>query len=212
MPHPRDWTHSGAWRSNFSSTRSAPSLWRWDCASICCRRFVFFCLVRFLLSNPANFYSNDFFSFFIAGLSVAAYRKGDARLAIVGVVTATLLELNHLLLGYQQPSAPLGWSRFAMLLITTGAIFIASHYKAPRFLKPLALVGLVSYPLYLLHQDLGTMLFAWLAISPADIFTRSSVVLIFIGAAYLIYFYVERPWMEPLTDAIARRRRAAATA
>jgi len=171
-----------------------------------------YCLVRFLLSNPAHFYSNDFFSFFIAGLSVATYRKGDTKLACIGIIAATLLELSHILLGYSQPSAPIGWSRFGVLLMSTVALYVASHYRAPAFFKPLALIGLVSYPLYLLHQDLGTMLFTWWGAALGEVLTRGTGGLIFIAIAYLVYAFIERPWMKPITDAIAGRRQSAGTA
>ena len=171
-----------------------------------------YCLVRLLLSNPNHFYSNDFFSFFVAGLSVAAYRKGQLEMACTGIIAAIALELSHILLGYSQPSAPIGWPRFAVLLTSAAALYVASQYRAPAFLKPLALVGLVSYPLYLLHQDLGTMLFAWLGAAPNDVLARATSVMIFIVAAYLVYTCVERPWMKPLTDVIAGRRQVSATA
>jgi peptidoglycan/LPS O-acetylase OafA/YrhL len=165
-----------------------------------------YCLVRLLLSNPAHSYSNDFFSFFIVGLSVAAHQKGQIETAFIGIATATLLESSHILLGFSQPSAPLGWSRFAMLLVSVGAIYAGSQYRSPAFLKPLALVGLVSYPLYLLHQDLGAMLFAWWGSAPNDAFARALGSLVFIAAAYLVYACIERPLMKPLTGAIAGRK------
>lgn len=171
-----------------------------------------YCLVRLLLSNPAHSYSNDFFSFFIAGLSVATNWKGDAKLAGIGIVAAVALELSHILLGYNQPSAPLGWSRFAMLLVSTGTLYAVSQYRAPAFLRPLAIVGLVSYPLYLLHQDLGTMLFGWWGADLTDVLPRIVGAMIFVAAAYLVYAFIELRWMEPITQAIGGRRRPATTA
>ncbi|WP_164718958.1 acyltransferase [Bradyrhizobium sp. LVM 105] len=171
-----------------------------------------YCLVRFLLSNPSHPYSNDFFSFFIVGLSVATYQKGETKAAYIGMTVAAVLELSHILLGYSQPSAPIGWSRFLVLLISTAALYAASRYRAPAFLKPLALVGLVSYPLYLLHQDLGTMLFAWWGATLGDVLERGIGAFIFLIAAYGVYVFVERPWMKPITHLIAGRRLSAATA
>jgi peptidoglycan/LPS O-acetylase OafA/YrhL len=170
-----------------------------------------YCLVRLLLSNPSHPYSNDFFSFFVAGLSIAAYRKGQLEFAFTGIIAAIVLELSHTLLGYSQPSAPIGWPRFAMLLASVAALYVASHYRAPAFLSPLALVGLVSYPLYLLHQDLGTMLFAWWGAAPNDVLARAAGTVLFIAVAYLIYLCFERPWIKPLTNAIAGRRPISAT-
>lgn len=171
-----------------------------------------YCSVRFLLSNPGHFYSNNFFSFFIVGLSAAAYRNGSPKLAALGIMTAVALELFHILLGYREPSAPLGWPRFAVLLMSAGALFAASKYRAPAFLKPLAFVGLISYPLYLLHQDLGSMLFAWCG-TPADaVLARGSAILVFVIAAYAVHAYIERPSIKPITDAVAGRRPAAAAA
>lgn len=171
-----------------------------------------YCSVRFLLSNSAHFYSNNFFSFFIAGLSAASYRNGSPKLAALGVMTAVLLEMLHILLGYSEPSAPLGWSRFAVLLMSIGALFAASKYRAPAFLKPLAFVGLISYPLYLLHQDLGSMLFAWLDAPIDAVLARVSGILVFVIAAYAVHACIERPSIKPITDAVAGRRPSAVAA
>lgn len=162
------------------------------------------CLIRFALSSPKNPYSNDLFAFFIAGLSMASYAAGNRMQAFFGIAVALLLEAGHLLLSYQQPSVPIEASRFAMLVFSIAALFVVVRFKAPRFLKPLAFVGLVSYPLYLLHQDLGRMALEWLDIPYSDRLTplliRSLLVppvLVAVGA--LAYFYVEKPFTGYLT-------------
>ncbi|WP_283810155.1 acyltransferase [Bradyrhizobium sp. LVM 105] len=169
------------------------------------------CLIRFALSSPKNPYSNDFFAFFIAGLSVASYAAGHRMQALFGTAVALFLEAGHLLLSYQQPSVPIETSRFAMLAFSIAAVFVAAQCKAPRFLNPLAFVGLVSYPLYLLHQDLGHMALAWLDVPYSDrlvpTLIRALIVPpILVGVGALVYFYVEKPLTGRLTGWLRRPR------
>ena len=162
------------------------------------------CLIRFALSNPANPYSNDFFAFFIAGLSVASYAAGHRIQSLIGVAVAIFLEGAHLLLSYQQPSIPIEAPRFVMLAVSIAAVFLAVHVNTPRFLKPVAFVGLVSYPIYLLHQDLGAMALAFFDVPNSNrlipTLIRGLVVPpILVGIGALVYFYIEKPFTGHLT-------------
>jgi peptidoglycan/LPS O-acetylase OafA/YrhL len=161
-------------------------------------------VARLLLSDPSTPYSNDFFPFFIAGLSVAAYAEGEKGLAAFGLIVAAAVDAAHLLLGYSEPSAPIDLSRSIMLWAGTALMFAASAYKASSALRPIAFIGLVSYPMYLLHQDLGNMLLDWLNVPYTNgvvpILLRLVVLpalVVLSGAA--IFYGCERPLIGPVT-------------
>lgn len=161
------------------------------------------CLVRFALSNPNTYSTNDFFAFFIAGLSIAALSAGHRRQALFGLATALFLECAHELLHYNQPSVPMeGW-RLVTLSLGTLAVFLASQYEAPRWLRPVAFIGLISYPLYLIHQDVGKMILQALNIGddlPSDLLVRAFALPTVLGSiSWLVYRFVEEPYTKPLT-------------
>jgi peptidoglycan/LPS O-acetylase OafA/YrhL len=152
--------------------------------------------VRFFLSDPAKTYSNDFFPFFIAGMSIASYQSGQKAAAMIAVTVAILLDLAHLFLGYKDPSMPIGMQRSEVLWISAVLVFVASQHQAPKWLKPVAFIGLISYPMYLLHQDLGNMLLTWLQIPPngalAVLMRMLVVPSLVILAGTAIFYLVER--------------------
>ncbi|UQR60733.1 acyltransferase [Bradyrhizobium sp. C-145] len=161
------------------------------------------CLARFALSDPDTYSTNDFFAFFLAGLSIAALAAGHRKQALFGLATALFLECAHELLHYNQPSVPMeGW-RLVTLIVGTLAVFLASQYEAPRWLRPVAFIGLISYPLYLIHQDVGKMILHALHIGddlPADLLVRAFALPAVLGAvSWLVYHFVEQPYTKPLT-------------
>jgi peptidoglycan/LPS O-acetylase OafA/YrhL len=82
-----------------------------------------------------------------------------------------------------------------------------------RVLKPLAYVGLVSYPLYLIHQDAGLIFFDWIGIPYSDTLLPRLLRLalapaLFITVAGLIHAFIERPLIAPLTRLLSGRWRS----
>ncbi len=157
----------------------------------------------------------DFYPFFIAGLSIAALNAGRPLLGWAGIAFAVALDMYFLMRGFEEPSAPLEWSRSAVLWAGTAALMAATRIEPPasirRILRPLAYVGLVSYPLYLIHQDVGNMLLALLHIPHSNaivpILLRLLVVpSFFIAVAGLIHAFVERPLIRPLTALLSLKR------
>jgi len=62
--------------------------------------------------------------------------------------------------------------------------------------KPLLIIGLVSYPLYLLHQNVGVILISKFSVSAhpeVNIFIPLVVLLLFVLVSYIIYRYYEKP-------------------
>jgi peptidoglycan/LPS O-acetylase OafA/YrhL len=150
--------------------------------------------------------ANDFFVFFIAGLSIAAIERGRLAEGFAGLFIAIGLDLYHLIFHFLQPNIPIGFGRTIFLWFAIALVWFASSIhlsrSLQRMLAPLAFIGLISYPLYLFHQDIGYMIIK--AVGAGDdgigILIRGVLVpgfLIFV--AWLIYFLVERNAIKPLT-------------
>jgi peptidoglycan/LPS O-acetylase OafA/YrhL len=153
-----------------------------------------------------------FYPFFVAGLAVAALHFGRTRQACFGIAFAILLDLYFLHYGYTQPSAPVEWSRSIMLWIAIAAMIAAVKAEPSpaiaRTLKPLAYVGLISYPLYLIHQDVGIIFFNWIGIPYSDAFYPRLIRFLlaptlFISIAGVVHAFVERPLIRPLTGLLS---------
>jgi peptidoglycan/LPS O-acetylase OafA/YrhL len=172
-----------------------------------------FVAFRTLTTSPDQTSSNDFFPFFIAGLSVAAMVEGRLREALIGIGAAILVDLYHLHFHYLQPSVPVSVSRSVLLWVGTAAMYFAATYKptrqAERLLLPLSFVGLISYPLYLIHQDVGNMILRWgnveYTANGTALYVRAfGVTGLMAFLAWIIYFFVERNAIKPLTTFLSR--------
>lgn len=168
----------------------------------------------------------DFYPFFIAGLAVAEAHGRRWATAAIGIGFAFAMDMFFLFGGYLQPSAPIGLSRSLVLWLGTAALLVAATVEPPalmrRLLKPLAYIGLVSYPLYLLHQDIGAMIGRMIGMGYSDRPVARLIGLIvlplgFIIVAGFIHAFVERPLIKPLSGLLAgirpdRRKPAPKTA
>jgi len=176
------------------------------------RLLALLCLVtifRTLTTSTDYSTSNDFFPCFIAGMSVAALVRGRSGEAIMGIVVAFSLELYHLYFNVKQPSVAIEMYRSLLLWSGTAAVYLAARYdhvllRSFRALAvPLAFIGVISYPLYLLHQDIGNMILHWAHIGRdyrSALLVRAFVLPGFLaGIAWLVYALVERPTIKPLT-------------
>jgi peptidoglycan/LPS O-acetylase OafA/YrhL len=170
--------------------------------------------VYFLKPHQTNLV---FYPFFIAGLAVVAFSARRTLLALSGIAFAILLDLYFLLNGFSQPSVPVELPRSIMLWISIVAMIAAAKIRLPggavTALKPLAYVGLISYPLYLIHQDVGCIFFNWIGVPYSDTLYPRLLRLIlapalFVPIAGLIHAYVERPLIGPLTRLLSGRRRS----
>lgn len=81
------------------------------------------------LTTSSDFYtSNDFFPFFIAGMSVAALVRGRTREGIIGITVAFAVELYHLNFNVKQPSVAIEMYRSLLLWSGTAAVYLAARY------------------------------------------------------------------------------------
>ncbi|MEQ1516356.1 MAG: acyltransferase family protein [Usitatibacteraceae bacterium] len=87
------------------------------------------------------------------------------------------------------------WIKNVVALISVSAVFLASHGRLWICgVKPLVFLGVISYPLYLIHEKIG-----WLLIKLGESLALSNWLVISlafatcIASAALIHAYVERP-------------------
>jgi peptidoglycan/LPS O-acetylase OafA/YrhL len=166
-------------------------------------------IFRTLTTSTDYYTSNDFFPFFIAGMSVAALVRGRANEAISGIAIAFSIELYHLFSHVKQPSVPIEMYRSLLLWCGTAAVYLAARYDhlLPRAFHGLAAIGVISYPLYLIHQDVGHMILKWAHVgrdTTPDLLIRAFVLPAFLMlVAWLVYALVERRTIKPLTGFLA---------
>ena len=171
-----------------------------------------FVIFRTLTTSTDYATSNDFFPFFIAGMSVAALVRGRTKEAVAGIIVAFSVELYHLHVHIKQPSVPLEFYRSLLLWAGTASVYLAARYDhlVPRAFRALAYVGLISYPLYLIHQDVGNMMLQWARVgrdSTSDLLIRAFVLpAVLTVIAWLVYALVELPTIKPLTAFLANPR------
>lgn len=143
----------------------------------------------------------DYLPFFIAGIGVAAAREGRLKDAAIGIGVAFALDLYQLRFHMYQPSIPVSGARTLMLWAGTAAVWFAASWElkpgwARSLLLPISWIGLISYPLYLIHQDVGIML---INLGLPRLVVIAAVMLV----AWLVYYFVERRTIKPLTNALA---------
>ena len=178
--------------------------------------FCVFVLIIGLSASPGIPGSYDFFPYFLAGMSVAAVVSGDQRAGYIGLISAFLADLIFLVRGFQQPSMGIGLPRTTMLWLGTAMVWIAAasvpRVQLAKALRPLAFVGLISYPLYLLHQDIMLVIYHSLGIklypgmpSPYIVGCIGVFALtpLFISLATIVHYRVERPLIRPLTKILS---------
>jgi len=126
----------------------------------------------------------DYSSFFLLGMAVwYATREGDRRAALAllagAVVTYAMGQQAHL----QWPALLPGAALIALL-------FLGRNWT----IGPLAWIGRISYPLYLLHQVLGLILIAdLLALGLPRAVAFGGACLAMIGLAWLAHIFIEEP-------------------
>jgi peptidoglycan/LPS O-acetylase OafA/YrhL len=169
------------------------------------RRQILFCLCAITLYRTLMLslhdVSTDYLPFFIAGVSIAVAVEGRRLEAVIGIVLAFSVDLYQLAFHMRQPSIPPEMYRSVALWLGTSAVWAAASFNFDRshkvilLTKPLSWIGLISFPLYLIHQDLGMMLIKlglW----------RGVVIALLILISWMIYFFIERKMIRPVTNSI----------
>jgi peptidoglycan/LPS O-acetylase OafA/YrhL len=134
----------------------------------------------------------QFAPFFVLGMMIWRWRMG--KLGIAGCAVAGLA-LATTLLGRGDFAQISGLTYFLSVLAMAGLLMAGSRIEhCPAIIRPLAFVGVISYPLYLVHCTVANLI---VLIAPrfgisSPVAVLSSVV-VSLGLAYLMHCYIEKP-------------------
>lgn len=176
----------------------------WLIASVVLEVFSLGKVLRFLLVT-------EYSAFFIAGAACYLVRSrglSAARIAIIVVAWALAVFQSTRALPafaghYGVPMSP------AVVAAVVSLFFVAMALVALRRTGPLAgiswpLIGALTYPLYLLHQNIGFMIFNALHSRVGDHVLFWGVTAALLAAAYAVHVLVERP-IAPILRAMLNR-------
>lgn len=151
-------------------------------------------------------------SFFVAGgFFYDIYRNGACKTSVAVIslcwvlsLLNSLRELEDLEFQYNLAYSPMALTWIiSFFYISFFLVAIGRVQLTPA--KWLALLGAMTYPLYLLHQRIGFLLFNTFAGRVHDGLLFVLVVLFMITASYIIAQFVERPLTEKLKN-LARKK------
>jgi len=172
-------------------------LFVWLVATVLVEVFPFIKLKGFLVT--------DYAGFFIAGAACFLIRaRGLSRSRIALVCAAWALSLYHefQLLPYfsENFGKPLNPAVVAGVMTSFFVVMLAlALHRTPMLTSARwAWFGSVSYPLYLIHQNIGYMLFNEAGSAVDQVVMFWGVVAAAIGAALLVHVAVEKPATVPL--------------
>lgn len=159
----------------------------------------------------------DYAAYFIAGaMCFLVWSGGATPLRMAAIAVSLLLALHGALGGVAEFERHYGtdMNRFAVAGIVTGyfavMLLVATRRAGALGRRRWLVAGALTYPLYLIHQNLGYMLFnlAHPAIDPHLLFWGTVVLML--GIAYAVHVLVERPGSPALKRLASRAIDAAA--
>jgi peptidoglycan/LPS O-acetylase OafA/YrhL len=178
------------------------------------RRMVTFCVLWSVASIPAanshnpvlNMIINPPYSpFFIAGIAFFLIYKFGGNLLLWAIVAYSWL------IAVNQPHT----SPPPQVVILISAFFVimavvATHHLDRVSWRWLTVAGALTYPLYLIHQDIGFTVFSYLGHSMPPLLLAVLTYVMMLAVAWVIHRAVERP-LAPLlkarlTEAVSRVR------
>ena len=100
---------------------------------------------------------------------------------------------------------PTLWITTLCSLLCIGVVFLGVYLKDIPVKKSFALaLGAISYPLYLLHQEIGYAVLRHTSeIGMNPLFASSLLVLFFIGLSYLVHLVLEKPIRMAITQLLS---------
>jgi peptidoglycan/LPS O-acetylase OafA/YrhL len=145
----------------------------------------------------------DWSFYFIAGGAFYLIRQHGPRLYLAALALASYAMTIKLSWQGLEPGDPLVACAFVTLFFLFFTA-IAMHWSMPVEKPWMVTVGLLTYPLYLIHQNIGYLLLsAFQGILPR-LWTLSVTVAIVLLCSYLIATQVERPFALLLKRGITR--------
>ncbi|RAQ04569.1 acyltransferase [Burkholderia cepacia] len=172
-------------------------LYVWLIGTVLVELFPFIKLKGFLVT--------DYAGFFIAGAAcflIRAHGLSRSRVALVCAAWALSLYHEFQLLPYfsEHFEKPLNPAVVAVVMSTFFVVMLVLALRRTPMLTSSRWVwfGAVSYPLYLIHQNVGYMLFNEAGAAVDQVLMFWGVVAAAIGAALLLYIVVEKPTAGPM--------------
>jgi peptidoglycan/LPS O-acetylase OafA/YrhL len=157
--------------------------------------FIFLVFCQLLANDEMKIFSrqNDFFlylPFFISGMIYEKFEKfGKKRLFFLFP-----LALIYILLDVRGTSYTLNYQDMKTYILIFIVFFIIMNIQLKFYNKYLKISALLTYPIYLLHQDIGILLNQLLLSSAANFFVLSIIKMITVFTlSILVYYMIEKP-------------------
>jgi peptidoglycan/LPS O-acetylase OafA/YrhL len=145
--------------------------------------------------------------FFIAGGALFMIRqRRQSGLAWLLLIASLALGVVRAQAHLSSVRADLGWAPAAVVLIAAAILWLAATGRSAGLGRPWMMVaGALTYPLYLIHEDLGFMFLRHVQVLNSPLYTTLCAMVLFFAVAHLIARGVERPaiawvrrrWMPP---------------
>ncbi|MEV0378687.1 acyltransferase [Nonomuraea sp. NPDC050643] len=158
---------------------------------------------------------SEFSHYFIAGMALFMFYKFGLNWQIALLVPICLGNAVYRAIGYAEAVGGRYSVTYSPAIITAVVvlIFLVMTFVALRVTRPLARPGLVTagaltYPLYLLHAHIGFILLARLQDTVNKYMLLVGLILVMLGAAYLVHRFVERPLAPRIKRLLSKREPA----
>ncbi|MDP4502847.1 acyltransferase family protein [Nonomuraea turcica] len=155
---------------------------------------------------------SEFAHYFIAGMALFMLYKFGLNLQIALLVPICLGNAVYRAIGYADAVGDRYSVTYSTAIITTVVvvIFLVMTLVALRVTQRLGRpwlvpAGALTYPLYLLHAHIGFIVFARLGDAVDAHVLLCGLILVMLGAAYLVHRFVERPLAPALKRLLSRR-------
>jgi peptidoglycan/LPS O-acetylase OafA/YrhL len=181
------------------------------------RRVMYFCWLWAFLAMFGQLTGNgtlnavvqpQYAPFFIAGVAFFLMWRFGPTLLLWGLIAVSFLTAQSLLVPDRAAYPEVGWSYPRWPMLVACAVFfglmalVALHKLEWLRWRPLAVVGALTYPLYLLHQIIGYTLIAYLhehlSFWPTVGLTAAAILTL----CYLVQRFVEQPLQRLLKNGL----------
>lgn len=138
----------------------------------------------------------EYLPYFIIGIGINKIHFEDKKQGIILVTSSVLALLVFYLLRLQAFSLPFTANAFIIMIFATLWIYSIKHISITNkylnnLFSILAFVGKISYPLYLLHQEMGLILIKYLSLNLNLLTSKFLVVFFLLFLSYIISIYFE---------------------
>lgn len=155
----------------------------------------------FFSKKPLGSEFLSYLPYFLAGMALFQWQFGDKRAASVGIGVAIVTYVGFQVF-VRSISIPPNWITLGAFLTCIGLILAAVRWvpdvRGAVAVRVFLFFGMISYPLYLLHQDISTAAFSLIS---RDIWAKVVVGSVVVAMAYLISRHIENRWRSVRTPA-----------